>query len=329
MASAKRAGTYDIGIKTITGHSVSIQKPRSFCFRGVDAKSPQDRVLLYKAVVDKGMESSVAVELYNESKALEDNNNGGSGNFGSQRRGIKSGFYFDKRTLTDGSPMFKETEKRVFLIINQGRSRNTCVVARPSYGKFLATKEWVKESLLYGAPRLSLVTDQQEAIDLWDQEFKLADCPSSETYQRYSWGRHAESFVFSGSVIPVLNKILVSSARHGSELVMPAIVRVEPKSSQESEANEDQPGVEQDTTTTNSSEADGTDDTDSTTDKEPAVGQKVAIEMLGSIIFRGVITEVRNLNKLITHLFQNLHSIFCSHDNVFCICLLTKLVQGR
>ena len=108
----------------------------------------------------------------------------------------------------------------------------------------------------------------------------------------------------------------MSSARHGSELVMPAIVRVEPKSSQESEANEDQPGVEQDTTTTNSSEADGTDDTDSTTDKEPAVGQKVAIEMLGSIIFRGVITEVRNLNKLITHLFQNLHSIFCSHDNV-------------
>jgi hypothetical protein len=38
VATAKRAGTYDIGIKTVTGHSVSIEKPRAFTFRGLEAK---------------------------------------------------------------------------------------------------------------------------------------------------------------------------------------------------------------------------------------------------------------------------------------------------
>ena len=295
VASEKRAGTYDIGIKTITGHSISIEKPRSFCFRGVDAKSPQDRVLLYKAVVDRGMESSVALEQYNEAKAQESGGISGT----TRRRGIQTGFYFDKRTRLDGSSLFKETGKRVFLIINQGRSRNTCVVARPSYGKFLATKEWVYERLLQGAPRLSLVTNVQDAIGVWNKEFKLADCPSSEKYQQYSWGRHSESFVFSGSVVPVLNKILVSTAP-GKNIVMPAIVRVERKSSQEDslEASEGDETIAGDNTTTDISAAEDANANESATNQEPAVGQKVATQMLGSSIFiRGEITECKQADE--------------------------------
>ena len=289
VASVKRAGTYDIGIKTITGHSISVEKPRSFCFRGVDAKSPQDRVLLYKAVVDRGMESSVALELYNDAKAQESGGISGT----TRRRGIQTGFYFDKRTRLDGSSLFKETGKRVFLIINQGRSRDTCVVARPNRCKYLLSKADVVKNLLHGAPQLSLVTNVQDAIGVWNKEFKLADRPISEDYQLYSQGRHKESFIFSGSVVPVLNKILVSSAP-GNNIVMPAIVRVEPKSSQEDEGDE---AIDGDNTTTDISSAEDADANESATNQEPAVGQKVATQMLGSNIFiRGEITECKQVD---------------------------------
>lgn len=305
VASAKRSGTYDIGIKTVTGHSVSIEKPRAFCFRGLEGKDEQ--VLLYKVIVDGGMESSVALDIYNEAMAAlegesgSNSNNNGSGFFGgATSRGIKTGFYFDKRKLSDGSPMFKETKKRVYLIINQGRASRTCIVARPNYGKFLASKDWVRENLLNGPPKLSLVTNNQQAIDVWDQEFKLADLSNSETYQRYCHGRHRESFVFSGSVVPILNKILVAANPRDiyssdQAMTMPAIVRVEPSGKTPPEEQAEGASNEGTATgaveeTTDSSAAESANDTESA---EPAVGQKVAIEMLGSSIFRGTITEYK------------------------------------
>ena len=257
------------------------------------------------------MESSIALDIYNEATAAlegesgNSNNNTGRGFFGgATSRGIKTGFYFDKRKLTDGSPMFKETKKRVYLIINQGRSSQRCVVARPNYGKFLASKDWVRENLLNGPPKLSLVTNNQQAIDVWDQEFKLADLSSSETYQRYCFGRHRESFVFSGSVVPILNKILVSANPRDiysadKAMTMPAIVRVEPSGKTPPEEQAEAEGTSNEGTatatgaveeTTDSSAAENADDTEST---EPAVGQKVAVEMLGSSIFRGAITEYK------------------------------------
>jgi hypothetical protein len=78
ISLAKRAGEYDQGIKTISGHSVAIHKPRSFCFRGIEAKD--ERVLVYKVAVDRGMDSKNALTLYEDAKAFDiySENNGRS-----------------------------------------------------------------------------------------------------------------------------------------------------------------------------------------------------------------------------------------------------------
>ena len=151
ISLAKRAGEYDQGIKTVSGHSVVIDKPRSFCFRGLEAKD--ECVLLYKVKADRGMNSETALQIYNEAKGLEGEtvngrttaSTGGLFGGGGQRRGIVSGFYIDRR-----QDIFKEVP-RMFLIINQGRTSGKCVVIRPNEGKKTYSKEWVKDKLLHGA----------------------------------------------------------------------------------------------------------------------------------------------------------------------------------
>ena len=111
-----------------------IKEPRSFCFRGLEAKD--ERVLLYKINVDKGMDSDTALRLYEEAKAFD--NASGDDN----TRGIKTSFYIDKR-----SDIFKEVP-RMFLLINQGSTSGKCVVVRPNMGRRIYSKKWVWESLL-------------------------------------------------------------------------------------------------------------------------------------------------------------------------------------
>ena len=124
----------------------------------------------------------------------------------------------------------------------------------------------------------------------WKKEFDLADRPESETYQRYCYGRHAESFIFGGDIIPILNKILASSngyqpgeTNNGQQLAMPDVVRVEPpgKTPEDDSANE---GSE--------SAVDGEADDEDDSSEPPAVGHKVALKVLGNSVFRGAITEV-------------------------------------
>lgn len=359
---AKRAGEYDIGIKTVSGHNCVIEKPRSFCFRGLEAKD--ERVLLYKAVVDRGMDSETALNLYNEAKEFD----GQTGNVsattstggclgGYQVRRIHSGFYIDRRDI------FKEVP-RMFLIINQGRTSGKCVVIRPNEGKKLYSKEYVWNKLLNGdACRLSKCTDVTKATETWDREFQLADRPANERYQvsgatrprfkrihalrcldntasfslfffahvipiespllpdhisvtategtrtvsrfavrrvviasRHSSHPNITSFllayVFGGAIVPILNKLLIASDHSGvnNATTMPSIVRVEP-SGKSHQATAQTEGANQDGgaegVTTPSSATD-----DSQSNHFAAVGQNVACEMLGSSIFRGVITEV-------------------------------------
>jgi len=47
---------------------------------------------------------------------------------------------------------------------------------------------------------------------IWKREFELADLPANETYQFSCPGRHKESFVFAGSIVPILNKLLASAS---------------------------------------------------------------------------------------------------------------------
>lgn len=120
--------------------------------------------------------------------------------------------------------------------------------------------------------------------------------------------------VFSGSIVPILNKILVSADPSGSanEFSMPSIVRIEKTGESE------QPHAEQQTET-ETANTDAMNRSRSGVDGcvVPAVGDMVAQarEMLGSCIFRGVITEVRNciVNCLSTKMLCFLitdHTIF-------------------
>ena len=85
-----------------------------------------------------------------------------------------------------------------------------CVVIRPNEGKKTHTKSRVLNNLLNGDTNLSRCTDIQKAMETWDHEFKLADRPSSESYQLYCYGRHTERIVWSGSI----GEFLASSQCH-------------------------------------------------------------------------------------------------------------------
>ena len=126
-----------------------------------------------------------------------------------------------------------------------------------------------------------------QAMVMWKKEFELADRPASERYQRYCYGRHAESYIIGGSIIPILNKILASTTgvtQFGNEFIaLPDVVRVEPSAS--GKAIEDDIANEP---TQNTEEEEDEDDSS----QPPAVGQNVALKILGSSIFRGSITEV-------------------------------------
>ena len=278
ISLAKRAGEYDQGIKTISGHSVAIHKPRSFCFRGTEAKD--ERVLVYKVAVDRGMDSKNALTLYEDAKAFDiDSGN----NAADDVQRIVSGFYVDRRR-----DIYKEVPK-IFLIINQGKSSSKCVVVRPNEGKKIFTKVYVWDRLIHdahGTCQLSRCTDISGAVDNWNLEFNLADRPSFETYQRYCYGRHDESIVFSGSIVPILNKILVSASfdqfsEDNENLTMPSIVRVEcsdkPQHMIALEPNAEPQQTEK-----------GNVSAEDVGGSSPAVGDKVA-RVFGSNIFRGII----------------------------------------
>ena len=112
--AAKRAGRYDIGIKTLTGNNIEFpDEPRSFTFRGLVA--PDERVSVYKVAQDQGTSSETAMELYNEAKNDDSVPVPTASRNGWLGRGVvnefRSGFYVDDRN------MWKVTPK-IFLIIN-------------------------------------------------------------------------------------------------------------------------------------------------------------------------------------------------------------------
>lgn len=183
ISQAKKAGNFDQGIMTLSGRSVLIHKPRSFCFRGLQAKD--ERLLVYKIVIDRGLNSQTARSLYEE--ALTDDAVNNNSNNRSNHQRIVSGFYLDRQAF------FKEVPP-IFLIVDQGPTSNKCILARPNEGKKFVTKYWVWDKYLAsGSIQLTRCTNIPEALEIWGKEYNLADLPSSETYQRYCNGRHDES----------------------------------------------------------------------------------------------------------------------------------------
>ena len=107
-----RAGTYDIGISTLTGNNVEFaEPPRCFRFSGITAKN--DRVFVYTVAQDQGCSATMALELFNDAKSdTVLTSRSGNGFIGrGQLREIVTGFYKDSRSG------FKVTAKGKYILV--------------------------------------------------------------------------------------------------------------------------------------------------------------------------------------------------------------------
>ena len=214
--NAKRGGTYNQGIKTITGRRVTTEELKKFCVEKTE-HGEERYAKLYLVTTDRGMDYETALKLYNETKENEVS----TVDFALDE--IKSGFYINR-------PNKKVT--RMLLIINQGHTSDKCVVIRPNDGKKTLSRDQVRES--YFCRDQSTYINNDEAMKMWKEEFKLADCSASKKYQQHCKGRHAESYILTGFIVPILNKIIGSITDNNSNHhSMPNVVRVENKEDEE------------------------------------------------------------------------------------------------
>ena len=122
---AKKAGKYDLGIKTVEGKQVKFDGlPRAFRFRGINAVD--ETIYLYKIKIDLGIDVVSAKILYldaikdEESHATKGNGYSthveNDGWISSQKVQIKQGFYIDDRY---------EVTPKVFLYTNLSKETNS------------------------------------------------------------------------------------------------------------------------------------------------------------------------------------------------------------
>ena len=147
--AAKSAGAYDVGITTISGRTVEfVGQPRSFCFGGA---ASQQTIQIYQVQVDQGLSFETALEIYRKEQGANDGK-------------VKTGFYLQE----------KRGRERIYLIINAG---DKCIAVRPNVGRRVITKGHIMSKIRYGEYTKA---SEIEAKDMWNQEFDLADIPSTE-----------------------------------------------------------------------------------------------------------------------------------------------------
>jgi len=231
VKDAKLSGEYDLGIKTYSGREVKFaSSPRVFCYGGV--ANPTDMVYLYHVKQDMGIDSKEAKRIYLEA-AEKDGVDSTDTSDDWNRRGanrfvLKTGFYIDDR------PFLKKTPK-VFLIVSQGTSslRDKALVVRPNLGKKLEPLFTLETKISQGIYRLQSESEIEEALKIWDTEFAMADISHDSIYQTSCPGRHKESWILTGHVVPHLMSILsLLDQRRSTEDAherknMPRVVRVE------------------------------------------------------------------------------------------------------
>jgi len=295
VSGAKRAGTYDVGIRTLTGNNVEFDgKPRCFTFGGLRAKD--DRVQIYKVAQDQGTSPETAMELYNDVKNDDVPTSRNGWHSSGRQMTIVSGFYTDSRRR-----FFKVTPK-AHLIINPGAQSDLCIVIRPNIGRRTVGKDILKDKIMGGS--LSSVRVDQ-AMKIWKKEFELADISASETYQFSCPGRHKESYIFAGSIVPILNKMLASGniSTSDRERKPYRVVRVEKANAQPSADN-----TEKDASEEQSSDSEGELEVEESLELEileakplaggeEDCGKGVARKMtgkIGSSVLRGVIGKYKD-----------------------------------
>ena len=73
--------------------------------------------------------------------------------------------------------------RKVILIINPGDHSDKCVFIRPNVGRSSRTKNSIRA--LISEHKITFIGARQ-AMEIWEEEFQLADCNSQENYQ-FSW----------------------------------------------------------------------------------------------------------------------------------------------
>mmetsp|Transcript_21181 Transcript_21181/g.47283 ORF Transcript_21181/g.47283 Transcript_21181/m.47283 type:complete len:1771 (-) Transcript_21181:242-5554(-) len=210
---AKQNGKYDVGIRSLAGREVKFtSKPRVFHFRGVDAM--YERLFLYTVRVDAGIDANMAKRMYDDAIADEGDHHGtviagdgyGNGDGTWYRRGqkmIRTGFYVDNR------PYLRCP--KVFLYINSDAPtmHKKILKVRPNGRGIVATSGQNVAFLQFCRTPAEI----EGALEKWENEFKLADCPFEQNYMNNCHGRHDTSVVLTGDgLIPVLNRILMGIA---------------------------------------------------------------------------------------------------------------------
>jgi hypothetical protein len=166
-----------------------------FRFRGLEA--PDEALYLYKVKCDTGIDSKNAYELYTDAKSEEEQHLMAGveedGWYVGGRRGgqIKTGFYIDQRRNFDATP-------KVFLVIKQNKDAlsSSILVVRPNLGKRLKNANEIFNDI-YTKRTLRPCNNIQQALKIWDTEFKLADIDSKKSYQFSCPGRHNESMILA------------------------------------------------------------------------------------------------------------------------------------
>ena len=199
-------GTYDIGIQQLHGKKIEfVGNPRTFCFRGLDAKD--ERVHVYQVALDSGFTSEMALNMYNAAKTAEQQRSSHRRRNGWLGRGVReeieSGFYLDQRDYLKQNGGYG---KKVFLVVNPGAHNDKCIVVRPNSGRCMMAKHKIRTNL--SDENWTHMRNVDDALDVWNKEFDLADCSSSEKYQFSCAGRHGCNVIFTGQLVPILNKLL-------------------------------------------------------------------------------------------------------------------------
>lgn len=199
VKNAKVAGEFDLGIKTLSGQEVKlIGEPRMFRFGGLNA--PDEVVFLYKVKCDTGIHSTTALQIYQDAKNEEKNTPKETHNNWTKRGRrfqLSTGFYIDARDFLEKTP-------KVFLIVKRRDFLNEkALVVRPNVGKKLQDEWTLMKKIESGALRMCAEDKITRAIELWDREYNMADMPSDSKYQFSCVGRHRESIVLTGHVVPV------------------------------------------------------------------------------------------------------------------------------
>ena len=173
-------------------------------------------------------------------------------------------------------------------------------MARPNVGVYNESKDSLKTKFNKGAFTSNPVSVQQ-AMEIWEREYELGDIPYSELYQVSCPGRHKETYVFAGSIVPILDKMLIAGRYFGSDndnAKKPFnVVRVEVSNA--AELNADMPQQP----SSPEQVQDGDDEmhqADDVTGDEEDVGKGVAREITNKtskVRFRGIITKYHDNDK--------------------------------